>query len=229
MRPPPPQTQSPRPLVVLVFGGTGRVGLEVLTQALAAGHEVRAFVRSPAKLALRDVRMRVLVGDVLRDTDAVRAAVADGVDAVVNAIGGDVFRPSTLVTDAARALLAACARAPRGAPRYVAVTGTAEMPRKSCLGALTSAGLRASPIRHAVRDHDGAFAAVMAAAAAAPPVRYSIVACPYIADGPRTGAYSEHDVFEGGFLTIHPGDVAECLLRHVGDAAGANRIVGIWY
>ena len=31
---------------IAVFGGTGRTGRHVVTQALAAGHEVRVLVRS---------------------------------------------------------------------------------------------------------------------------------------------------------------------------------------
>jgi uncharacterized protein YbjT (DUF2867 family) len=33
-----------------VFGATGGAGREVITEALGAGHEVRAYVRNPAKL-----------------------------------------------------------------------------------------------------------------------------------------------------------------------------------
>ena len=35
---------------ILVLGATGGTGLEVLRQGLAAGHEIAAFVRNPAKL-----------------------------------------------------------------------------------------------------------------------------------------------------------------------------------
>ncbi|HAA16990.1 MAG TPA: hypothetical protein DCE41_36875, partial [Cytophagales bacterium] len=36
---------------VIVFGATGTVGVHVVEQALAAGHEVTAFSRSADKLA----------------------------------------------------------------------------------------------------------------------------------------------------------------------------------
>ena len=37
-------------LNVLIFGGTGRTGKEVLKQALALGHKVTVVVRSPEKV-----------------------------------------------------------------------------------------------------------------------------------------------------------------------------------
>jgi len=47
-----------------LFGATGRVGSELLTQALAAGNDVRVLVRSPAKLAATSDRLTVVQGDV---------------------------------------------------------------------------------------------------------------------------------------------------------------------
>jgi uncharacterized protein YbjT (DUF2867 family) len=47
---------------VAVFGGTGPTGQLVLREALAAGHEVVAFARSPAKIGFADARLRVVAG-----------------------------------------------------------------------------------------------------------------------------------------------------------------------
>jgi uncharacterized protein YbjT (DUF2867 family) len=45
-----------------VFGATGGVGREVLTQALDAGHHVTAYVRNPAKLSLTHPNRTVVTG-----------------------------------------------------------------------------------------------------------------------------------------------------------------------
>lgn len=67
-----------------IFGATGRTGMHVVEQALAAGHDVVAFVRNPAKLNLRHERLRIIqgeltdeaaVGDVIRGADAVLATL----------------------------------------------------------------------------------------------------------------------------------------------------------
>lgn len=71
---------------VFVTGGTGFVGREVVTQLLAAGHDVRCLVRRRAGSTLpEDKRITLTCGDV---TDG--ATLADallGCDAVINLVG----------------------------------------------------------------------------------------------------------------------------------------------
>jgi putative NADH-flavin reductase len=71
---------------IIVFGATGKTGRQVVQQALAAGHDVTAFVRDPARLQLDDPRLRVAAGQVTVGQAAVTAAV-DGHDAVISALG----------------------------------------------------------------------------------------------------------------------------------------------
>ena len=75
------------------FGATGVVGREVVTQALDAGHNVRAYVRNPAKLDLTHPNLTVIPGE-LTDRDAVRRAVRDA-DAVISALGPSLDRKAT--------------------------------------------------------------------------------------------------------------------------------------
>ena len=44
------ESEDPRKLNLLVFGGTGGTGKEVVTQALQRGHFVTAVVRTPEKV-----------------------------------------------------------------------------------------------------------------------------------------------------------------------------------
>jgi uncharacterized protein YbjT (DUF2867 family) len=41
-----------------IFGASGRTGTHLVEQALAAGHDVVALLRNPAKLTLRHERLR---------------------------------------------------------------------------------------------------------------------------------------------------------------------------
>ncbi|RDU97628.1 NAD(P)H-binding protein [Trinickia dinghuensis] len=64
----------------LVTGATGTIGSQVVAQLLAAGHAVRAYVRSPSKLAQWGERIEVAVGDY--DTPDAFSAALDGVEGV---------------------------------------------------------------------------------------------------------------------------------------------------
>ena len=49
-----------------IFGATGRTGKPLVKQALEAGHEVVALVRTPAKMPLPSDRLTVVQGDSMR-------------------------------------------------------------------------------------------------------------------------------------------------------------------
>jgi uncharacterized protein YbjT (DUF2867 family) len=93
---------------LLVLGATGNIGAHVIDLALARGHQVTAFVRSPAKITRRDPALSVVPGDPLR-ADRLAEALA-GHDAVVSALGPpakEAFRPSTLMAEGAASTVAA--------------------------------------------------------------------------------------------------------------------------
>jgi putative NADH-flavin reductase len=92
---------------LFVIGANGRTGTEILDLARGLGHAVTAFVRSPEKISPAST-LTVVRGDPLR-AEAIAAALP-GHDAVLSAIGPhprEAFRPSTLVTDCARATVQA--------------------------------------------------------------------------------------------------------------------------
>jgi len=204
---------------VLVLGATGRVGSEATRLALSAGHEVTAFVRDPAKFR-GDAAVRLMVGDLSRP-DSFAAALQAGCDAVLNAVGVDPLKPSTFVTDSTRGIVAAMEAAK--VTRYVAVSGTANMPQKTAFGAVTAFALGLTPVRHAMRDHRGAFDIVRNST-----LDWSLAGCPWIKDGAASGAYVESAVFPGGFKSIQPGDVAHFLTKILARSDYSRKITGIW-
>jgi putative NADH-flavin reductase len=76
-----------------VFGATGGVGRELVTQALDAGHHLTAYARNPAKLDLTHANLTVTAGQ-LTDRHAVQHAV-HGADAVISALGPSLHRKAT--------------------------------------------------------------------------------------------------------------------------------------
>lgn len=92
---------------VTVFGASGAIGRLVVEQLLDAGHQVTAYVRTPAKLPLAHGNLTVATGQ-LSDTTAVRKAVA-GTDAVISALGPSLKRSvkGAAVTDGTNTIVEA--------------------------------------------------------------------------------------------------------------------------
>jgi putative NADH-flavin reductase len=90
---------------VLITGATGRVGQEVVMQALARGHEAIALSRSADKLDIQDARLRKVAADV-REEDSV-IPLLEGVDVVIHTVGiGASKAATTIYSQGARSIIA---------------------------------------------------------------------------------------------------------------------------
>lgn len=104
---------------LVIFGASGRTGAHLVRAALAAGHDVTAFVRTPGRLALEHHRLSINHGDVL-DARAVERAVA-GADAVLCALGPTKNGPAAVCAPGTANILAAMGK--HGLRRIICVTG----------------------------------------------------------------------------------------------------------
>jgi putative NADH-flavin reductase len=113
---------------LFVIGANGKTGSEIVSLALTRGHQVTAFVRSPQKLTPAS-SLTIVRGD---PHDAASSAAAlPGHDAVLSAIGPhprEALRPSTLLTDIARATVQAMTAS--GVARIVIVSAAVLFPEK---------------------------------------------------------------------------------------------------
>jgi uncharacterized protein YbjT (DUF2867 family) len=90
---------------LLVLGATGPTGQIVVDQALAAGHSVRALVRTPGKLTATHPELEVITGQATDPADVAKAMA--GVDAVISTLGA---MKGTVITDATKAIIAGSAQ-----------------------------------------------------------------------------------------------------------------------
>ncbi len=104
---------------VLVVGATGGTGRELVTQALARGLVVTAFVRSPDKLDLTHPCLTIVRGNVM-DAASVEDAMR-GQDAVLCALGHKKFYPPSRILSAGTANILRAMRT-QGARRLVCET-----------------------------------------------------------------------------------------------------------
>lgn len=100
-----------------VFGATGGTGRQLTAQAVAAGHEIRALTRSPARLPSGSA-ITGIEGNVLEPGPVART-VAD-TDAVVCLLGRTSDNPDDVVSRGTRQILRAMEE--RDVDRWVGVT-----------------------------------------------------------------------------------------------------------
>ena len=81
---------------IIVFGATGTIGQQLLSQALEQGHKVTAFTRSKEKISIQHKSLHIAEGDVLnpeslvkaiKDQDIVMCALGNGRKGTVRAKG----------------------------------------------------------------------------------------------------------------------------------------------
>jgi len=205
---------------LLVFGATGRVGRSVVELALAAGHDVTAFVRTPAKLNRSHERIHIEQGDAL-DAAAVRAAMNTRFDAVIGALGADPAKPSTVVQDSTR-VIAEAMRA-TGQTRYLGVGALGLLPA-NWLGRMFVRLIGVTPLRHGLRDHTAALEILRGSG-----LTWTLAAPPLITDAAPRGHYKVVAEFRGGLSSIAALDLADFLLRELEAQRYPNEPVGVWY
>lgn len=90
-----------------VFAATGGIGRQLVDQALAAGHDVTAVVRNPAKVTA-DVRVvRVVRADLAHPDPAALASAVAGSDAVLSGLGPHSRAEAGIAAPGTRAIVAA--------------------------------------------------------------------------------------------------------------------------
>jgi putative NADH-flavin reductase len=102
---------------LLIVGATGRTGRLLVEQAIARGHAVTAFVRSPQSLRPR-AGLTIAAGNPLSADEL--AAVLPGHDVVVSMLGSRSSDDATVLQDGAAAMLKALQAS--AASRYIVVS-----------------------------------------------------------------------------------------------------------
>ncbi|MFG3531675.1 NAD(P)-dependent oxidoreductase [Streptomyces sp. NPDC047917] len=209
---------------ITVFGATGGVGQEIVRQALAAGHEVTAVVRDPARLPvpLSDVQVHTVAR--MDDPEALREAVA-GRDAVLSALGSRGRKADGVAERLTGAVLAAMEA--EGVRRLLVVSAAPVGPRPADD---PLPDRLARKVIGAVLKEVYADLTLMEAALARSATDWTSVRPPKLTDGPLTGKYR---TVVGGTprsgRTISRADVAHAMLALTDDPASVKQGVGVAY
>jgi putative NADH-flavin reductase len=197
---------------IIVFGATGGTGKLIVSQALAKGHSVTAFVRNPEGLT-PDPHLRVVQGD-LFDLATVIDAVR-GHRAVLSALGARSRKKADILANAIPVMLEAMRQ------EYVTrliVLGASGVQRDhgKYQNALTNMAIWVA--KKTVLKHPFVDQTALERLLAASDVDYTIVRAPRLLDGPFTGTYRVlPDALPPGALSISRADVADFMLQQLTD------------
>ncbi len=204
---------------LLIFGASGSIGTHLVQQALAHGHSVKAFCRSPEKLSAHaHAQLEIVTGDVL-DGAAVQRAM-QGIDAVLCALG-----------DGAKGIVRAT-----GTQNILAGMTTTGVKRLVCQTAIGLGESRGNLnffwkhimfgmlLKKAFADH-----ALQEKAITESSVDWTIVRPSAFADGPATGRYQRgfSGSVKGLKLKIARADVAGEMLAQLTSLADFRKAVSI--
>lgn len=202
---------------IALFGATGKTGRRVLDRALAAGHDVRALVRDPAKLTSSDPRLTVITGDVL-DADAVSRAV-EGSDVVLSLFGQVKGSPRTLQTDGTRNVVDAMKA--HGVTRLVTLSGgglRADEDRPGVPDKLIKLALK-TLAGHVLADAEGHLEVLQASG-----LEWTVVRGPRLTEDPGKGSYRVGWVGVNASTKISRDDLADFILTQIDDRTFIGRM-----
>jgi putative NADH-flavin reductase len=205
-----------------VLGATGGVGRHIVKHALAAGHQVTALVRDPAKLAIQHENLSVRRGDAL-DARSVKASL-DGADAVLSGMGAAARHdPLNPASTSARAAVEAMTAV--GVRRIVVVS--AEPLNRVGIGQSLLARRVLSPLLWAFLREVYTDLTVMETILRDSDLDWTSVRPPRLLDKPGNGHYRH--VLEGtpGGGSIARADVARAMLDFVTDPTTFRHAVGV--
>lgn len=206
---------------LIIFGATGATGRCLTEQALAAGHDVTAVVRDPARLTVpSDQRLTVVTADVM-DAASIMPAVA-GADAVLTALGPHGTGPTTISQDSVHSIILAMQKTVTR--RLITVSGSIVTDEgESPYMHLLKPAVRATFLRHVCADMRDAEAAVRDSG-----LDWTIMRPPALTNKPARGTYRTaiDSNLPHGF-NVSRADLAACMLTLLDNPAAVHRHVGI--
>ena len=207
---------------LLVFGANGGIGRQVVEQALAAGYSVRAVVRNPASLTLEHENLQIVRGDIL-DLSSITPYFV-GVDAVISAIGANSLKPTTLYSAGMANIIKGMKAG--GVNRVTCISAAPlevgkELPFfEKVLMRLVLRPLLRTPYADNRRMEDELEASQL---------DWTVIRAPRLTKGAHTGRYKIGLNKHLSALGLSRADVADYILKYLGDRAAYRARVELAY
>lgn len=202
---------------LVVFGATGKTGVEIVKQSLAQGYEVTAFVRDPSKLTLEHADLKITTGDIY-DLKAV-TQVVQGQDAVICSLGTSDLGKTTVRSEGTANIIKAMKENHVNRLIVVSAMGVAES--WSTLSFFNKFFF-ATLLRSSQQDHEKQEVVVKES-----DLDWTILRPSGLTDTPQTGSYSLSENIRGKTSRIARADVAHAIIKEVHENAFVHKAVTI--
>jgi putative NADH-flavin reductase len=202
---------------IIILGATGGTGKELLRQGLEQGHEITAYVRTPATLTIQDKNLRVIQGE-LSDPSALQSALT-GQDAVISVVGNKRYSgiQSSAISEGLVNIIDAMKAGYVQRIIFVttfAVSKNIFFPEKLFIKIFLKNNFTDIPRQEELLEKSG--------------LQWTIVRPARLIDGPKTGRYREgKDLPIDPLSKISRADVADFLLRSAQDPGTIGKIITI--
>ena len=201
---------------LIVFGASGRLGLKIVERALAAGHRVRAFVRTPSKMMIQHPYLTLFQGDSM-DAGAVSKALAQQ-EAVISALGPERPPIPEMMEKSARNIVTAMKE--HGLYRLVSTAGAGVWQQRDQPKAIDYliALLLTIFAKEVLRDSAANVEVIKASS-----LDWTIVRFPRLTDGPPKGKYRVGYINRESSSQFSRADAAEFILKELTEKKWVGR------
>jgi len=202
---------------LVIFGASGKTGLELVKQALEKGHLVTAFVRDPSRLPVKHDRLNFSTGDVF-DLESVAKAV-QGQDAVVCVLGSSDLKKTTVRATGTANIIQAMQQ--KAIQRFIVVTAMGTGDSWDTLSPINKF-FYATLLKSSREDHEAQETAVKKSG-----LKWTIIRPSGLVDEPKTGLYEVGENIPAKTSKIARADVADLILKELEQNALLHKAVTI--
>jgi len=208
---------------ILVFGASGGTGLEVVEQALEAGHKVTAILRHPDKFPIRHEQLRIIKGDVLNSITYENTFF--GMDVVISCLGTRNREATVVYSQGVTNILQAMQKV--GMDRIICLSaGAVEIaPNTSFLMKFLIKNILQKLFKYSYADM-----LLMEGILHGSNLNWTVIRPPRLLNGDRTGKYrtSINEIIPN-MSSLNRADLADYIIHHLDDEKTYKSKVEISY
>jgi putative NADH-flavin reductase len=207
---------------ILIFGASGNTGQELVRQALAAGHNVTAFVRTPDKLVITHEKLKLIRGNV-KDYSTVENAIKNQ-EAVLSTLGvSKQLKSDPIVIEGIKNILKAMEQ--MDVRRFIYLSFLAVGNGRNDSGFMIK-NIISRIVHNEIADHEEKERLINSS-----PLEFTIVRPPKLSNGQKKSLYRSGETIKAKSIlpTMSRADVADFMLKQLTDKTFLRKAARIMY